>query len=90
MEAKHADMSKEIKKAERRGSRKGFFKRIAAFFIGILCGMLIVTCASAFVHGKNAVDTFKSFFVLEEGAAGHDLTLKNFRFFLNKIEMLVK
>ena len=67
MEAKHADMKQEIKRAERRGSRKGFLRRITAFFVGLLCGMLIITCASAYVHGKNAADTFKSFFTSEEG-----------------------
>ena len=78
---KHLDMNKEIKKAERRGKRKGFLKRIAAFFTGILVGMLLLTGIHAYMHGKSVVDTVKSFFVLEESAEGHDLTLRKVRFF---------
>ena len=88
MEAKHAesqDMQKLIKKAERRGSRKGFLKRILAFFLGILCGILILTGVSAYRHGKSVAYTFKSFFRTEEGVEGHDLTLKNFKFFGYKV-----
>ena len=81
MAEKHLDMNKEIKKAERRGKRKGFLKRIAAFFTGILVGMLLLTGIHAYMHGKSIADTVKSFFVLEESAESHDLTLKKVRFF---------
>jgi len=81
MEEKHVDMQAEIKKAEKRGKRKGFFRRIVTFFVGIAVGMLILTGVSAYLHGKSLVDTVKNFFVLEEDVEGHDLTLRNFRFF---------
>ena len=81
MAEKHLDMSKEIKKAEKRGKRKGFLRRITAFFTGILVGMALLTGIHAYLHGKSIVDTAKSFFVLEESAENHDLTLRKFRFF---------
>ncbi len=89
MEGKHAadmqDMEKVIRKAEKRGSRKGFFKRIMAFFLGILVGVLILTGVSAYRHGKSVAYTFKSFFRTEESVEGHDMTLRNFKFFGYKV-----
>lgn len=78
---KHIDMQKELKKAERRGRRKGFFRRIITFFVGIAVGAFLLTGVSAYLNGKSLVDTVKKFFVLEEDVEGHDLTLRNFRFF---------
>lgn len=88
MEAKHVkeqDIDKAIKNAERRGSRKGFLKRISAFFIGVLCGILILTAVSAYRHGKSVANTFKSFFQTEESVENHDMTLRNFKFFGYKV-----
>ena len=82
---KHAsrdtDMDRELKKAERRGRRKGFFARIRMFFVGILCGMLILTLFTAYMHGLAVKDTFKALFTSETAVEDHDLTLINHRIF---------
>ena len=71
------DIQKEIKAAEKRGRRKGWFARIRSFIVGILCGFLILTLVTSYIHGLNAWNTFKTFFSREDPVAEHDLTLEN-------------
>ena len=71
------EMQQELKKAERRGKRKGWFGRIRSFIIGIICGMLILTLVTSYIHGLNVWNAFKSFFQLESAVEDHDLTLEN-------------
>lgn len=75
------EVQNEIRKAEKRGRRKGFFARIRSFFIGALCGIIIITGISAYMSGLSFVHTFKSFFHRDSDAAGHELTLDNWGFF---------
>lgn len=75
------EMQKEIKEAERRGRRKGWFRRIRSFFAGILCGFLILTLVTSYLHGLNVWNAFKSFFSRETAVENHDLTLENHGFF---------
>ena len=76
-----SEMNKELKKAERRGRRKGWFGRIRSFFVGIICGFLILTLVTSYIHGLNAWNAFKSFFSRETAVEDHDLTLENHGFF---------
>lgn len=71
------DIRQELKKAERRGRRKGWFARIRSFFVGILCGFIILTLVTSYIHSMNAWNAFKSFFSRETPVEGHDLTLEN-------------
>ncbi len=71
------EMQDEIKKAEKRGKRKGWFGRIRSFFVGVICGCLILTLVTSYIHGLNAWNTFKSFFSRETAVENHDLTLEN-------------
>lgn len=75
-EMKHA-----LKKAERKGRRKGWFARIRTFFVGIIAGMLILTCFTAYMHGLAVKDAFKALFTTETAVENHDLTLINHRIF---------
>lgn len=75
------DLKHELKKAERKGRRKGWFARIRTFFVGILCGMLILTLFTAYMHGLAVRDTFKALFTSETAVEDHDLTLINHRIF---------
>ncbi len=75
-EMKHA-----LKKAERKGRRKGWFARIRTFFVGILAGMLILTLFTAYMHGLKVKDTFKALFTSETAVEDHDFTLINHRIF---------
>ena len=79
--SKDDDMKREIKKAERRGKRKGFFARIRSFLIGIICGMLILTLFTAYMHGLEVKETFRALFTSETAVEDHDLTLINHRIF---------
>ena len=67
----------EIKKAEKRGRRKGRLARIKYFFIGILCGVLILTLLTSYMKGKGFVESLHYFVEREEPVAEHDLTLEN-------------
>lgn len=71
----------EIKKAEKRGKRKGFFARIRSFFIGILVGVLIITSAAAYTSGHSFINSFKTFFTRDASVENHGLTLDNWGFF---------
>ena len=73
-----SDIQKEIKKAEKRGKRKGVLGRIRSFFIGILCGIVILTGVSAYMHGKNFIESFKYFIQQEEPVENYDMTLENY------------
>lgn len=75
-EMKHA-----LKKAERKGRRKGRFARIRTFFVGILCGFLILTLFTAYMHGLKVKDTFRALFTTETAVEDHDFTLVNHRIF---------
>ena len=75
-EMKHA-----LKKAERRGRRKGWFARIRTFIVGIIVGMLILTCFTAYMHGLAVKDAFKALFTTETAVEDRDLTLINHRIF---------
>ena len=79
--AKDDDMQKALKKAERKGKRKGRFARIRTFFVGILCGMLILTLFTAYMHGLGVKGTFRALFTSETAVDDHDLTLINHRIF---------
>lgn len=76
-----ADMKKALKKAERKGRRKGFFARIRTFFIGLICGMLLLTVFTAYMHGLEIKETFKALFTSETAVEDRDLTLVNHRIF---------
>lgn len=76
-----AEMQEELKRAENRGKRKGWFGRIRSFLVGILCGFLILTLVTSYIHGLNAWNAFKSFFSRESAVENHDLTLENHGFF---------
>ena len=71
------EMQKEIKKAENRGKRKGWFGRIRSFIVGVICGVLLLTLAFSYIHSMNFLDSLKSFFSREAPVEGHDLTLEN-------------
>lgn len=75
------DIQNEIAKAEKRGRRKGWLARIRSFLVGILCGFLILTLVTSYLHGISALNAFKSFFSREAAVEGHDLTLENHGFF---------
>lgn len=78
---KDIEMKHALKKAERKGRRKGWFARIRTFFIGILCGMLILTLFTSYMHGLKVRDTFRALFTSETAVEDHDLTLINHRIF---------
>ena len=83
-EAKHErekEFKHALKKAERKGRRKGWLARIRTFFIGILCGMLILTLFTSYMHGLKIKDTFKALFTTETAVEDRDLTLINHRIF---------
>ena len=80
-ENKDAEMKHALKKAERKGRRKGWFARIRTFFVGILCGFLILTLFTAYMHGLKVKDTFKALFTSETAVEDHDFTLINHRIF---------
>lgn len=80
-EAKHEDMKHELKKAERRGRRKGWLARIRTFFVGIIIGMLLLTAFTAYMHGLAVKDAFKALFTSETAVEDHDLTLINHKIF---------
>ncbi len=75
------DIQKVIKKAERRGRRKGWFARIRTFILGIIIGMLLLTAFTAYMHGLAVKDAFKALFTSETAVEDHDLTLINHRIF---------
>ena len=75
-EMKHA-----LRQAEKKGRRKGWFARIRTFFVGIIVGMLILTCFTAYMHGLAVKDAFKALFTTETAVENHDLTLINHRIF---------
>ena len=52
----------------------GILGRIKSFFIGVLCGILILTGVSAYIHGRNFWDTLKSFVQKKESIENHDMT----------------
>jgi len=75
------DFKHELKKAERRGRRKGWLARIRTFFVGILAGMLILTLFTSYMHGLRVRDTFRALFTTETAVEDRDLTLINHRIF---------
>ncbi len=75
-EVKHA-----LKKAERKGRRKGWFARIRTFIAGIIVGMLILTLFTAYMHGLAVKDTFKALFTTETAVEDRDFTLINHKIF---------
>ncbi len=79
-EMKHA-----LKQAEKKGRRKGRWAKIRNFFLGIICGMLILTLFTAYMHGLAIKDTFKALFTTETAVEDHDLTLINHRIFGYKV-----
>lgn len=79
-EMKHA-----LKQAEKKGRRKGWFARVRSFLVGILCGMLILTLFTAYMHGLAIKDTFRALFTTETAVEDHDLTLINHRIFGYKV-----
>ena len=79
-ELKHA-----LKKAEKKGRRKGWFARIRTFIVGILVGMLLLTAFTAYMHGLAVKDAFKALFTTETAVEDHDLTLINHRIFGYKV-----
>lgn len=79
-EMKHA-----LKQAEKKGRRKGRWAKIRNFFLGIICGMLILTLFTAYMHGLAIKDTLKALFTTETAVEDHDLTLINHRIFGYKV-----
>ena len=79
-EMKHA-----LKQAEKKGRRKGLWAKIRNFFLGIICGMLILTLFTSYMHGLAIKDTFKALFTTETAVEDHDLTLINHRIFGYKV-----
>ena len=79
------ELKHELKKAENRGRRKGWFARIRTFIVGIIVGMLILTLFTAYMHGLAVKDTFKALFTTETAVEDHDLTLINHRIFGYKV-----
>ena len=75
------EMKHELKKAEKKGRRKGWLARIRTFFVGIIIGMLILTLFTSYMHGLKVKDTFKALFTSETAVEDHDLTLINHRIF---------
>ena len=73
------------KRAEKRRGGSGLFGRIRSFILGILCGFLILTLVTSYIHGLNAVNAFKSFFSRETAVEDHDLTLENHGVFGYKV-----
>ena len=84
-EMNDSDFRHELKKAERRGRRKGWFARIRTFIVGILIGMLLLTSFTAYMHGLAIKDAFKALFTTETAVEDHDLTLINHRIFGYKV-----
>ena len=80
-EKNDSEMKHELKKAERKGRRKGWLARIRTFFVGIIIGMLVLTLFTAYMHGLKVKDTFKALFTTETAVEDHDLTLVNHRIF---------
>lgn len=80
-ETDDSEMKRALKKAEKKGRRKGWFARIRTFFVGILVGMLILTAFTAYMHGLAVKDAFKALFTSETAVEDHDLTLINHRIF---------
>ena len=81
MNEKDVDMKHVLKKAERKGRRKGWLGRIRNFFIGVICGMLILTLFTAYMHGLKVKDAFRALFTTETAVEDRDLTLINHRIF---------
>ena len=75
------DMKQELRKAERKGRRKGWFARIRTFFVGIIVGMLILTTFTVYMHGLAVKDAFRALFTTETAVEDRDLTLINHRIF---------
>ncbi len=75
------EMKHELKKAEKKGRRKGWLARIRTFFVGIIIGMLILTLFTSYMHGLKVKDTFKALFTSETAVEDRDLTLINHRIF---------
>lgn len=75
------DIKQELRKAERKGRRKGWFARIRTFFVGIIVGMLILTTFTAYMHGLAVKDAFRALFTTETAVEDRDLTLINHRIF---------
>lgn len=75
------DMKQELRKAERKGRRKGWFARIRTFFVGIIVGMLILTTFTAYMHGLAVKDAFRALFTTETAVEDRVLTLINHRIF---------
>ncbi len=80
-EMNDTDFKHELKKAEKKGRRKGWFARIRTFFVGVIVGMLILTLFTAYMHGLEVKDTFKALFTTETAAENHDRTLINHKIF---------
>lgn len=80
-ETNNNDMKHALKQAEKKGRRKGWFARIRTFFVGILCGMLILTLFTSYMHGLAIRDTFRALFTTETAVEDRDLTLINHRIF---------
>lgn len=78
---KDNEMEQALRKAERKGRRKGWLARIRSFFIGIICGMLILTMFSAYIHGLKVKDAFRALFTSETAVEDHDFSLINHRIF---------
>ena len=74
-----------LKRAEKKGRRKGWFGRIRSFVIGMICGIIILTLVTSYIHSLNVLDAFKSFFTLESSVEDHDLTLENHGIFGYKV-----
>ncbi len=84
-ETNDKEMKQALKRAERKGRRKGWFARIRTFFFGIIIGMLLLTVFTAYMHGLAVKDAFRSLFTTETAVEDHDLTLINHRIFGYKV-----
>ena len=80
-ENRDIEMKNALKDAEKRGRRKGRLARIRNFFIGVICGMLILTLAVSYLQGLKVKDTIRALFTSEAAVEDHDLTLINHRIF---------
>ena len=80
-EINEQDYKHDLKQAEKKGRRKGWWARIRAFIVGILCGMLVLTAFTAYMHGLAVKDAFRALFTTDTAVEDHDLTLINHRIF---------
>ncbi len=77
MEEKKKGVSEEKTKEVIIKKKGGFFGKVKAFLIGILCGILILTGISAYATGLGIIDTFKALFSREAAVEEHDMTISN-------------